>query len=355
MGTSHRQQPVKSLVGEIRAGLRELFALPDGLRGRARQRRRHGLLGRRGLRADRGPLAAPGLRRVLLEVRARSPRRRRSSRSRSSSTPTRATRPTRPRIRREPPARRVDVLAWAHNETSTGVMVPVLRPPVAGDALVLIDATSGAGGLPVEISQADAYYFAPQKSFARRRRAVGRAAQPRRAGADRALARPARDASEPRWIPAVPVAEHGAGELAQGPDLQHARRRDPVPARRPDPLDARRGGLDWCVARTPPPPSTSTAGRAHPLRDAVRGDPAKRSLVVGTIDFDDGSTPPRSPRRCARTGSSTPSPTASWGATSCGSGCSPRSSPADVQALTACIEWVVERMAMSAAWHGRDR
>src|SRR5581483_2544307 len=58
----------------------------------------------------------------------------------------------------------VDAIAWAHNETSTGVMVPVVRPQ--GDALVLVDATSGAGGLPVDVSEADAYYFAPQKSFA---------------------------------------------------------------------------------------------------------------------------------------------------------------------------------------------
>ena len=61
----------------------------------------------------------------------------------------------------------VDAYAWAHNETSTGVMAPVVRPAGAdADALVLIDATSGAGGLPVDVSQTDVYYFAPQKSFA---------------------------------------------------------------------------------------------------------------------------------------------------------------------------------------------
>ena len=62
----------------------------------------------------------------------------------------------------------VDVYAWAHNETSTAVMAPVQRPDVGtdDDSLVLIDATSGAGGLPVDMSQVDAYYFAPQKSFA---------------------------------------------------------------------------------------------------------------------------------------------------------------------------------------------
>src|SRR6202034_1366650 len=58
-----------------------------------------------------------------------------------------------------------DVIAWAHNETSTGVMVDVVRPADAGDALVVIDGTSGAGGLPLDVSAADAYYFAPQKSF----------------------------------------------------------------------------------------------------------------------------------------------------------------------------------------------
>ncbi|MBL7660186.1 aminotransferase class V-fold PLP-dependent enzyme, partial [Escherichia coli] len=60
----------------------------------------------------------------------------------------------------------VDVIAWAHNETSTGVAVAVRRPEGSDDALVVIDATSGAGGLPVDIAETDAYYFAPQKNFA---------------------------------------------------------------------------------------------------------------------------------------------------------------------------------------------
>ena len=58
------------------------------------------------------------------------------------------------------------MIAWAHNETSTGVAVPVQRPDGSGDALIVIDATSAAGGLPVDITDADAYYFAPQKNFA---------------------------------------------------------------------------------------------------------------------------------------------------------------------------------------------
>ena len=112
-----------------------------------------------------------------------------------------------------------DAVAWAHNETSTGVMVPVVRPADAGDdALVLIDATSGAGGLPLDAAQADAYYFAPQKSF----------------GSDgglwlallspEAVERIAEIAATDRWIPEFLQPADGAGELAQGPDAQHARR-----------------------------------------------------------------------------------------------------------------------------------
>ena len=83
------------------------------------------------------------------------------------------------------------------------------------------------------------------------------------------------------------------------------------------------------------------AGRsAPPYATPFVADPAKRSLVVGTIDFDDAVDAAASPRRCAPTGSSTSSPTASSGATSCGSACSRRSSPPTCSALTACIDWV---------------
>ncbi len=104
----------------------------------------------------------------------------------------------------------VDVLAWAHNETSTGVMVPVERPADAGDALVLIDATSGAGGLPVDVSQADAYYFAPQKGFASD---GGLVAEPDESCRDRAgradRARTAFDRASP-LDSRLPLAQHRA-------------------------------------------------------------------------------------------------------------------------------------------------
>jgi Phosphoserine aminotransferase len=126
-----------------------------------------------------------------------------------------------------------DVIAWAHNETSTGVMLPVRRPERADQTLVLIDATSGAGGLPVDVGQADAYYFAPQKSF----------------GSDGglwlALVSPAAierigelGAATNRWIPASLIPRYRARQLPAAADLQHARIGDASATRRSDRLDA---------------------------------------------------------------------------------------------------------------------
>src|SRR3954466_4506302 len=159
MGTSHRQQPVRDLVAHVRSGLGELFNIPDGyevVMGNGgttafwdaaaawlvRERPLHLSYGEFSSKFAKSTAGAPFLTDpVVIEAE-----------------PGDAPAPV-----ADPDA---DVLAWAHNETSTGVMVPVERPAGAGDSLILIDATSGAGGLPVEIGQADAYYFAPQKAFA---------------------------------------------------------------------------------------------------------------------------------------------------------------------------------------------
>ncbi|HTX11089.1 MAG TPA: aminotransferase class V-fold PLP-dependent enzyme, partial [Solirubrobacteraceae bacterium] len=163
MGTSHRQKPVKSLVGEIRAGLRELFGLPNGYEvtlgnggatafwdaaafGLVRERALHLTYGEFSSKFASVTAGAPFLADPVVV----------SADPGDAPDPGGLAAPDGP----------VDVVTWAHNETSTGVMVPVQRPAATGDALVLIDATSGAGGLPVDVSQADAYYFAPQKSFA---------------------------------------------------------------------------------------------------------------------------------------------------------------------------------------------
>ena len=218
---------------------------------------------------------------------------------------------------------KVDVVTWAHNETSTGVMVPVQRPAATGDALVLIDATSGAGGLPVQIGEADAYYFAPQKSFA----ADG--------GLWIALLSPAAqerikalDASEQRWIPAFLSLQ-----TALDNSLKDQTYNTPAVASLFLLAEEIRwmldgGGLDWCVSARRPPPSTSMAGpsAAATRRRSWPTTRSARSLSARSTSMT-RSTPPWLRRRCGRTGSSILSPTASWDATSCGSGCSRRSSP----------------------------
>src|SRR3954470_11060342 len=157
MGTSHRQKPVRALVGRIREGLGDLFSLPEGYEvalgnggttafwdalafGMVRERAGHLVFGEFSSKFAKVTDGAPFLGdSVVIEAE--------------------------PGDAPEPQGvAGTDVIAWAHNETSTGVMLPITRPDT--DALVLIDATSGAGGLPVDIAETDVYYFAPQKSFA---------------------------------------------------------------------------------------------------------------------------------------------------------------------------------------------
>ena len=160
MGTSHRQAPVRDTVGRVRTGLAELFSLPDGYEvvlgnggatafwdiatfGLIERKSQHLAFGEFSSKFASAAAAAPWL----------------EAPSVINSDPG-----SRPSAVAEAG---IDVYAWAHNETSTAVMAPVVRPAgTAGDTLVLIDATSGAGGLPVDLTEVDTYYFAPQKCFA---------------------------------------------------------------------------------------------------------------------------------------------------------------------------------------------
>jgi phosphoserine aminotransferase len=234
----------------------------------------------------------------------------------------------------------IDVVTWAHNETSTGVMVPVQRPAATGEALVLIDATSGAGGLPVRIDQADAYYFAPQKSFA----ADG--------GLWIALLSPAAqerikalDASEQRWIPAFLSLQ-----TALENSVKDQTYNTPAVASLFLLADEIRwmldgGGLDWCVSRT-------TASSKHLYGWAERSgyatpfvaDPAKRSLVVGTIDFNDEVDAAVVAKTLRANGIVDTEPYRKLGRNQLRIGMFPAVEPGDVQALTGCIDWVVERI-----------
>ena len=207
MGTSHRQKPVKALVGRVRAGLSELFSLPDGYEvvlgnggttafwdaaaaGLVRERALHLTYGEFSSKFATVTNGAPFLADSVV----------------ITADPGDAPDPA---AIDAAAAGECDALAWAHNETSTGVMVPVVRPAgtSADEQLVLIDATSGAAGLPVTITDADVYYFAPQKGFASDGglwlAVMSPAALDRVTGDRRRAARRAMD-------PRVPVAEHRA-------------------------------------------------------------------------------------------------------------------------------------------------
>ena len=333
LGTSHRQAPVKDVVGRVRTGLAELFSLPDGYEvvlgnggttafwdaaacGLVRERALHLAYGEFSRKFAMVTAAAPFLSEpVLVEAE-----------------PGGAPDPV-----ADPAA---DAIAWAHNETSTGVMVDVRRPADAGDALVLVDATSGAGGLPVDVSQADAYYFAPQKSF----------------GSDGglwvALLSPAArervaqlDGAEDRWTPAF---------LSLGTAIENSRLNQTLntPAVATLLLFADQvewmlagGGLDFCVGRTERSSSHLYSwAEASSFADPFVADPAKRSLVVGTIDFATAVDAAAVAATLRGNGIVDVEPYRKLGRNQLRVGMFPAVEPEDVEALTACVDWVVENV-----------
>jgi phosphoserine aminotransferase len=347
MGTSHRQKPVKALVKEVRAGLRELFAAPDGYEvalgnggatafwdaaafGLVRRRSAHLSFGEFSQKFATVTAGAPFLEDPI--TIAADP----------GDAPDPAT------LGAAGADGGADLLAWAHNETSTGVMAPVVRPAGAEETLVAIDATSGAGGLPVDVSQADAYYFAPQKSFA----ADG--------GLWVALLSPAAQeriaelhAGE-RWIPEF-LSLHTALENS----LKDQTYNTPAVATLFLLADQigwmlEHGGLDWCVSRTRAS-SQHLYGWAEKTAYTTPfvADPAKRSLVVGTIDFDEDLDAAAVAATLRANGILDVEPYRKLGRNQLRVGMFPAVEETDVQALTASIEWVVERVGYPMAGHRR--
>jgi phosphoserine aminotransferase len=333
IGTSHRQAPVRELVGRVRGGLAELFSLPDGYEVAlgnggttafwdaaaawlVRERALHLSYGEFSQKFAKVTAAAPFLAEPIVV----------------EAEPGDAPAPV-----ADPAA---DAIAWAHNETSTGVMVEVRRPGGLGDALVLADGTSGAGGLPLDASQADAYYFAPQKAF----------------GADGglwlALLSPAAieriaelDGAAGRWQPAF---------LSLSTALDNSRKdqtyNTPAVATLlllADQLEwmLASGGLDWCVGRTGASSSHLYAwAEARELASPFVADPAKRSLVVGTIDFDASIDAAALAATLRANGIVDVEPYRKLGRNQLRIGMFPAVDPADVEALTACVDWVIENV-----------
>ena len=331
MGTSHRQAPVRGVVRRVREGLGELFSLPEGYEV---------VLGNGGTTAFWDALAFGVVRERALhlvygEFSSKFAQVTQNAPFLGDSVVVKADPGDAPEPRSEAG---VDVVGWAHNETSTGVMVPVTRPD--GDALVLIDATSGAGGLPVDVGQTDVYYFAPQKSFASD------------GGLWLALLSPAaierieQVAASDRWIPDF---------LSISTALDNSRKDQTynTPAvgtllLLADQIDwmLSNGGLDWCVKRTGDSSSRLYGwAEERPYTQPFVGDPAKRSQVVGTIDFSDDVEAAAVVATLRANGIVDVEPYRKLGRNQLRVAMFPAIDPDDVEALTACIDWVVERQA----------
>lgn len=329
LGTSHRQSSVKDEVGRLRSGVRELFALPDGYEvilgnggatafwevaafGLVRERSQHLSFGEFGSKFATSVKKAPHL--GDPEVITSDP----------GDAPVFS------------PKAGFDVYATPQNETSTGVAIPVKR--VAGDAgsLTVIDATSAAGGLPVDAAEFDTYYFAPQKSF----------------GSDGGL-----------WVALMsPAALQRASEIKESGryippflDLQTAidnsvkNQTYNTPALATIVMMAEQvdwfnagGGLSFATGR-----SASSAEALYGWTDKVDyaspyvTDPTKRSAVIGTIDFAESIDAAELARVLRANGIVDTEPYRKLGRNQLRVAMFPAIDPGDVEALTACIDYVV--------------
>ena len=333
LGTSHRQAPVRALVGDVREGLAQLFSLPEGYEivlgnggstafwdiaafGLVRERAQHLSFGEFSAKFGSVTQGAPFL---------------------GDSTIVKAEPGTLASPRAEAG---VDVYAWPHNETSTGVMAPVRRVEGADDgALVLVDATSGAGGLPVDVTEADVYYFGPQKCFAADGGLWLAAFSPA------ALERVDEIEASGRWVPdffSLPTAISNSrlnqtyntpavGTLAL---LSEQVR-----------WINEQGGLEWAVKRT-----TDSSSRLYSWAERTAyttpfvADPSARSLVVGTIDVDDAIDASAVAKALRANGIVDVEPYRKLGRNQLRVAMFPAVEPDDVSALTTCVDYVVDQL-----------
>jgi phosphoserine aminotransferase len=331
LGTSHRQPPVRSVVGRIRAGLAELFGLPAGYEvalgnggstlfwdlatfSLIERRSQHLVFGEFSAKFAAAATAAPHL--EAPQVLA-------------------APFGSHPQARPDPA---VDLYALTHNETSTGVAMPVRRPDGAG-GLVCVDATSGAGGLPVDPGEFDVYYFAPQKSFASDGGLWLALLSPA------AIERTERVAASGRHLPAM---------LSLGLALEQSRADQTLntPALATlflllEQLDwlNEQGGLAWATKRC-----DESAGIVYGWAEASGyatpfvADPAKRSHTVATIDLDPGVDAGAVTRALRANGVVDTEPYRRLGRNQLRIAMFPAVEPADLDTLTRAIDWLVDAL-----------
>ncbi len=333
LGTSHRQAPVRNLVGQVRDGLAQLFSLPEGYEiilgnggstafwdiaafGLVRERAQHLAFGEFSAKFGSVTQNAPFL---------------------GDSTIIKGE----PGTLATPMAEAgVDVYAWAHNETSTGVMAPVNRVEGADEgALVLVDATSGAGGLPVNVAESDVYYFGPQKCFAADGGLWLAAFSPA------ALARVDEIAASGRWVPdffSLPTAISNSrlNQTYNTPAVSTLA----LLSNQIDWINGQ-GGLGWAVKRT-----TDSSSRLYQWAEATAytspfvTDPSVRSLVVGTIDFTDEVDAATVATVLRANGVVDVEPYRKLGRNQLRVGMFPAVDPEDISKLIASIEYVVDHI-----------
>jgi phosphoserine aminotransferase len=333
LGTSHRQKTVKSEVGRLRSGLASLFSLPEGYEvvlgnggstafwdvasfGLLRDRAQFLTFGEFGAKFASGVASAPHL---------------------GDPTIIKADPGTAPVFAAEAG---IDAYCTPHNETSTGVAVTPYR--VAGadaEALMIIDATSAAGGLAVDAASFDTYYFAPQKSFGSDGGIWFALMSPA------AIARAAEIKESGRWIPdfldlQTAIDNSRLDQTYNTPALATIF----LMAEQVDWFNAN-GGLDWCVART----SESSGvlydwAAASDVATPFVADPAQRSGVVATIDIDDAIDATSITKALRLNGIVDTEPYRKLGRNQLRIAVFPSVEPDDVRALTRCIDHVISQL-----------
>jgi phosphoserine aminotransferase len=333
LGTSHRQPPVRGIVRRIRGGLAELFSLPNetvvalGNGGSTAfwDAAAFGLVQERSQHLSFGEFSSK-----FATVTTRAPWLKEPSVIKSAA----GTHP-------QPVAEAgVDAYALTHNETSTGVCMPIARPAGADpDALVLVDATSAAGALPVDPAEFDAYYFAPQKVFG------GDGGLWLALLSPAALARIDEIAGSGRYIPEFLSLKAAVENSVKDQTLNTPAIATLVLlAAQLDWLLAR-GGLPWSVSRTARSAEIlySWAEKSQFATPFV-ADPAMRSPVVGTVDFADTVSADQVAGVLRENGIVDTDSYRKLGRNQLRIGLFPAVEPQDVAALTACIDYVAERV-----------
>lgn len=332
LGTSHRQAPVKDLVGAVRAGLSAFYSLPDGYEvilgnggstsfwdaatfSLVERRAQHCAFGEFGAKFAKATASAPFLEDSdVIEAPAGD-------------------------IAVPRPFEGIDVYAWPHNETSTGAMAPAVRPDGIGDALTVIDGTSAAGGLTLDATQADVYYFAPQKSFGSDGGLWLALVSPA------AIERIGRIAASDRWIPATL-------DLATALENSRANQTLNTPAVATLVMMAEQlrwlnenGGMAFATGRT-----SESARRIYQWADAAEyaetfvTRTSARSSVVATVDLLPSVDSSVLRTILRRQGVVDIDPYRKLGRNQIRVGMFPAVDPDDVSALTSSIDWIVERL-----------